>query len=336
MSEATLKNARILIVDDELTNVRYLEVILQEEGYSHIQSTTDARQALPLFTKWQPDLILLDLNMPYLSGFEVMQQLQAYIAKGNYLPILVLTADVSAQLKCDALAAGAKDFLSKPLDTTEVLLRIGNLLATRFQHQILEEKVQKRTHDLESAQRETLQRLALAAEYRDDDTGLHTKRVGLTSARIAQSLGLCKPQVDLLEQTAPLHDIGKIGISDLILLKPTKLTPEEFEAVKLHTLIGGKILSGSNSLWLQQAEKIALTHHERWNGTGYPLGLQGEMIPLVGRIVAVADVFDALTHERPYKRAWTREEALREIEQQSGRQFDPRVVEAFTSLAIGG
>jgi PAS domain S-box-containing protein/putative nucleotidyltransferase with HDIG domain len=197
---------------------------------------------------------------------------------------------------------------------------------------MLEAKVRERTQDLERAQLETLQRLAIAAEYRDDDTGLHTKRVGRTAERIAKALGLAPEQVDLIRRAAPLHDIGKIGISDSILLKPGQLTDDEFATMKRHALIGAEILSNSTSPWLQMAEEIALTHHERWNGRGYPRNLSGEDIPLVGRIVAVADVFDALTHERPYKKAWPINEAKAEIEQQSGNQFDPTVVAAFLGL----
>jgi len=323
-----LKQAKILIVDDEKANVRLLEVILQREGYTAVHSSTDARQALPLFLDIKPDLVLLDISMPHLDGFAVMEQLQPQMTD-DAVPILILTADATTAARHKALAQGAKDFLTKPLDEIEVLLRINNLLESRFHNVLLEQKVRERTQELETAQLETLQRLALAAEYRDDDTGLHTRRVGLTAGRIAEVLGLPPAQVDLISRAAPLHDVGKIGISDMILLKPGKLTDEEFATVKQHAVIGGKILSGSNSLWLQLAEEVALTHHERWDGKGYPHGIAGEAIALVGRIVAVADVFDALTHERPYKKVWPVAEAVAEIQSQSGRQFDPRVVDAF-------
>ena len=327
--------ARILIVDDQPSNVMLLEGILQEEDYTAYRGITDSRQVLPVFLEYQPDLILLDLQMPYLNGFDVMKQLRGRVPLGTFLPILVLTADITPESKRQALAEGATDFLTKPFDNTEVVLRIRNLLQTRSLHlqlqdqnQVLEQKVRERTLELEQTHIEILERLALAAEYRDDDTGQHTKRVGQMSAQIAQTLGLPEMDVELIRRAAPLHDVGKIAIPDSILLKPGKLTPEEFEHMKTHTSVGAKMLSGGRFPLLQMAEEIALTHHERWDGSGYML-LQGETIPLVGRIVTVADVFDALTHERSYKKAWPRNQAIEEIQQQSGRQFDPCIVEAF-------
>ena len=338
MPETIVKQGKILIIDDEKANIRLLEMTLEDAGYDNVHSTTDSRESVMLFRSFQPDIVLLDLSMPYLDGFAVMQLLHAEMPD-HEVPILVLTADALLATKHKALKEGARDFLSKPLDETEVLLRIKNLLESRFSHVLLEAKVQERTRDLEKrtqeleqSQLETLQRLALAAEYRDDDTGLHTKRVGLNAARIAEALGLPSDQVDLILCAAPLHDVGKIGISDTILLKPGKLTDEEFAIMRQHTVIGAGMLSGSTSPWLQLAEEIAISHHERWDGKGYPKGLSGTNIPLVGRIVAIADVFDALTHERPYKSAWSVDEAMAEIESQSGRQFDERVVQVFMSL----
>ena len=335
MLDITQTAARILIVDDQPSNVMLLEGILQEEDFTGSRGLTDSRQALPVFLEYQPDLILLDLQMPYMNGFEVMKQLRGRVPPGTFLPILMLTADITPESKRHALAEGATDFLTKPFDNTEVVLRIRNLLQTRSLHlqlqdqnQVLEQKVRERTLELEQTQVEILERLALASEYRDDDTGEHTKRVGHMSAQIAQTLGLLEEEVELIRRAAPLHDVGKIAIPDSILLKPGKLTPEEFEQMKTHTTMGAKMLSGGRFPLLQMAEEIALTHHERWDGTGY-LKLHGETIPLVGRIVAVADVFDALTNERPYKKAWPRNEAIEEIQRQGGRQFDPRVVEAF-------
>ena len=325
-------------MDDQPSNVLLLEGILHEEDYSAYRSITDSRQVLSVFLEYQPDLVLLDLQMPFLDGFEVMKQLQTHIPLEAFLPILVLTADITPEAKRQALAGGAMDFLTKPFDATEVILRIRNLLQTRALHlqlqnqnQILDQKVRERTAELEATQNEILERLALAAEYRDDDTGEHTQRVGQMAAQIAQALGLPEAEVELIGRAALLHDVGKIAIPDAILLKPGKLTPEEFTHMQTHTALGAKMLSGGQFALMQLAEEIAFTHHERWDGTGY-LGLHGEAIPVAGRIVAVADVFDALTNERPYKKAWPHNEAIEEIQRQSGRQFDPRVVQAFLEI----
>lgn len=331
MLQSHLQHAKILIVDDEKVNVRLLEMILQNGGYKNVFSTTDSREAMSLFHNIQPDIVLLDLAMPHMDGFAVMAQLTTEMPVVA-VPILVLTADITATAKHRALKEGAKDFLTKPLDETEVLLRINNLLENRFHSVNLEELVQERTSDLEQAKMEVMQRLAMAAEYRDDDTGLHTRRVGHMASRIAGALGLPQAQFELILHASPLHDVGKIGIPDSILLKHGKLTADEFTIIKEHATIGGNILAKSNSPYLRLAEEIALTHHERWDGTGYPYQLAGDNIPLVGRIVSVADVFDALTHDRPYKRAWSVEESLAEIKSQSGRQFDPKVVDAFLKI----
>jgi putative two-component system response regulator len=246
-----------------------------------------------------------------------------------------MTGDMTPQARQEALTRGAKDFISKPYHADEVLLRIRTLLETRFlyfqvqsQNQILEAKVRERTRELEAAQIEIIERLALAAEFRDDETGRHTERVGQMAALLARQLGLPDPQVSLIRRAAPLHDVGKIGVPDAVLLKLGKLTPEEFEKVKQHTRIGAKILSGSRFGVLRLAEEIAFSHHERWDGDGY-VGIPADQIPLAGRIVAVADVFDALTQKRPYKAAWPIAEAIAEIERQRARQFDPEVVDAF-------
>lgn len=340
MWDETLRTARILIVDDQEANVSLLKAILSRAGYSSVASTTDPREVLALCVEFEPDLILLDLHMPHLDGFEVMQQLGPHIIEQGYLPTVMLTADITPEAKQQALSRGARDFLTKPFDATEVMLRIRNLLETRFLHlelkgqnRILEEKVRERTQEVEGARNEILERLALAAEYRDDDTGQHIHRVGDMSANLADLLGSSEAEVELIKRTAPLHDVGKIGVSDAVLLKPGKLTAEEFEHVKKHTIIGAGILSGGRHALLRMSEQIALTHHERWDGTGYPGGLTGEAIPRAGRIVAVADVFDALTHERPYKKAWPADEAVAEIVSQRARHFDPEVVDVFVELA---
>jgi putative two-component system response regulator len=339
-SDVDLTSSRILIVDDQEANVRLLEFILDSAGFREYRHTTDSRQVLHLWASFQPDLILLDLQMPHFDGFKVMEQLATELPSHVYLPILVLTADISTQAKQKALSSGASDFLSKPLDAIEVILRIKNLLRTRWlnaelqQHnQTLEAKVQERTARLAEAQLEILDRLATAGEYRDDNTGQHTQRVGKLAAMIAHGLGQSDNQVELLRLAATLHDIGKIGVPDRVLMKEGKLTGEEFAIIKSHTNIGSDILQKSKFSILQVAREIAASHHEKWDGTGYPQGLKAELIPLSGRIVAIADVFDALTHARPYKKAWDLKEALAEIQRQSGRHFDPHLVDVFLSIA---
>ena len=337
MGPRIFKNARILIVDDEQVNVELLRRLLERAGFSRIESTNDSRQAVDLYLEFRPDLIVLDLHMPHRDGLEVLDELNA-IAEASYLPILMLTGDDTQEAKREALSRGAKDFLNKPFHSDEVLLRIGTLLETRFlylqiqsQNQMLEAKVRDRTRELEAAQIEIIERLARAAEFRDDHTGHHTERVGQMAALLAKQIGLPDSQVYTIRRAAPLHDVGKIGIPDSILMKLGKLTPEEFEIVKTHTAIGARILSGSRFTILRLAEEIAFNHHERWDGDGY-VGIAGAAIPLAGRIVAVADVFDALTQKRPYKAAWTVNEAVSEIERQRGRQFDPTLVDAFLRI----
>jgi putative two-component system response regulator len=335
---AALKRAKILVVDDQKENVLLLERILEQAGYTKVTSTTDSSEVVALCSQALPDLILLDLHMPDPDGFEVMEQLSPWL-EGRWFPILVLTADATPEAKRRALAGGAKDIVTKPFDQTEVLLRIENLLQVRFlqaelrkQNLTLEQRVYERTEDLLDARLEILQRLALAAEYRDDDAGEHTQRVGRTSAFIARALGLDQDQIELVKLAAPLHDVGKIGVPYQILLKPGRLTPEELQLMQAHVNVGSFILSGSRSPVLRMAEQIAFTHHEWWDGSGYASGLKGTDIPLGGRIVAVADVFDALTHDRPYRSAWPVEQAVAEIRKLSGSQFDPQVVEAFQLL----
>ncbi len=311
-----------------------LRRLLERAGLTDIQSTNDSREAASMYVQFRPDLILLDLHMPHMDGLQVIDELNQ-IAEASYLPILMLTGDLSQEARQEALSRGAKDFLNKPFHREEALLRIGTLLETRFlylqiqsQNKILEAKVRERTRELEAAQVEIIERLARAAEFRDDNTGQHTERVGQMAALLARQMGLPDPQVSLIRRAAPLHDVGKIGIPDAVLLKLGKLTVDEFELVKTHTTIGARILSGSRFSLLQLAEEIAFTHHERWDGNGYA-GIVQEHIPLAGRIVAVADVFDALTQKRPYKPAWPIGEAIAEIERQRRRQFDPNVVDAF-------
>ena len=331
--------ARIVVVDDQHANVVLLERMLEQWGYTHVIGTTDSSAVVNICSETRPDLIVLDLQMPKPDGFELMEILRPMTQGPPSVPVLVLTADVTPATRQRALATGAGDFLSKPLDPIEVRLRISNLLETRrlqrelvAQNQSLEEAVQNRTQDLEIARLELLERLALAAEYRDDDTQEHAQRVGRTTALLARVMGIPDTDVEVLRRAAPLHDIGKIGIPDQILLKRGQLSSEEYELMKSHTRIGAEILSGSDFATLSAAEEIAFSHHESWNGSGYPRGLAGESIPLAGRIVAVADVFDALVHERPYKPEWPIEHTVNEIVTLAGVQFDPQVVNAFVAL----
>jgi putative nucleotidyltransferase with HDIG domain len=326
----------LLIIDDQPENIRLLVRILNQAGYLNITTTTDSSRVSELQALSKPDIVLLDLHMPNQDGFAVLQKLAPLTFGTDRLPVVMITADDSSETKRMALTLGAKDFVSKPFDQAEVVLRIQNLLETRFLHQELrkqnnelEQKVAARTKELEESQMEMLERLATAVEFRDDDTGDHTKRVGLLSGRLAEAVGLGTAAADLVRRAAPLHDIGKVGISDAILLKPGPLTPEERAIMQTHTTIGSKMLSKGRSELVRLCQRIARSHHERWDGSGYPDGLVEQGIPLEARIVAVADFFDALTHERPYRDAWTLSKTLDTINDASGSHFDPVVVEAL-------
>lgn len=330
--------AKILIVDDEPANISLLEDILENEGYTYFRSTQDSRKALDMYKEIRPDLVLLDLNMPYLDGFQVMEQLKEQ-EKNSYAPVLVLTAQPDRNIRIRALAAGARDFIGKPFDITEVVQRISNMLEIRLLHneirdqnQVLEEKVQARTHELEKSRQEAILRLGRAAEYRDNETGMHVIRMSRLSKKLAEEIGLTREQCQLILQASPMHDVGKIGVPDEILLKPGKLNEKEWAIMKKHPEIGAEILSGSHSTVIQMAETIALTHQERWNGSGYPFGLKGEEIPLAGRIVALCDVFDALTSKRYYKEAFSIEKTMQIIEEGRGKDFEPQLVDAFKKI----
>ncbi len=338
MQREIVQNSNILIVDDQAPNIELLVRILRHYGFQYLHTFTDPRRVAPLFQEIRPDLVMLDLRMPHLDGLSLFKQLRSQIPEGTYLPFLILTADQSDRAKKDALSLGAKDFLTKPFDQMEVVLRSYNLLETRFLHlqlqkhnQTLEEKVRERTRELRDTQVEILRRLAVAAEFRDDETGQHTQRVGRLAARLAQEAGLPEQQVELIREAAPLHDLGKIGISDNILLKPGKLTAAEYDTIKCHTEIGARILAGDRFPLLKMAEQIALYHHERWDGSGY-IGLKGEAIPIAARIVTIADVFDVIIHARPYKVARPLEDAVDEIRRECGTRFDPALVAAFLRL----
>lgn len=334
----SLNTAKILIVDDQAPNVVLLEKILQADGYEQVTTTTDSRQVAELYAQHHFDLVLLDLNMPYLTGFEVMQQLNE-LEPDNYVPILVLTAQPDMKTRLRALESGARDFLTKPFDRLEVLSRIRNMLEVRMMHnqirdqnRILEEKVQERTRELAETRFEIIRRLGRAAEYRDNETGLHIVRMSKYSQLLGRAAGMDEAQSELLLNASPMHDIGKIGIPDSILLKQGKLDPDEWKIMKMHPVIGAEILSGHQSELMSMASQIALAHHEKWDGSGYPGGLRGEEIPLEARVVAVCDVFDALTTARPYKKAWPVEEAIAYIDDNSGKHFDPELVKLCPDL----
>lgn len=333
------ENARILIVDDEADNVELVRRILESDGYSEIKGIHDPRNVVEEVSEFEPDLIMLDIVMPHMDGHEVLKRLQEPDLHDPSRPVLVLTSDHSRQAQRHAWEAGSKDFITKPLSPSEVRMRVRNLIETRLLHEelkeyneLLEERVRQRTAELEEARLQVLHRLARAAEYRDDETGQHTRRVGRSAARIARALGMTGREVAGIRMAAPLHDVGKIGIPDAILLSADRLSDAEFEVMKTHCSIGADLLSSEDVPLLDLAAEIALSHHERWDGDGYPGGLSGEDIPLSGRIVAVADTFDALTHTRPYKRAWTVEAAAELLERDAGAHFDPDVVEAFREV----
>lgn len=338
-TEKDIKESRILILDDEQTNLTLIEKVLELDGYQNFISTSDSTKAIELYQKHRPHLILLDLNMPVFDGFDVMNQLAAIESEDSFPSILVLTAQIDRDTRIRALNGGAKDYVHKPFDRVELLSRIRNQLEVTLlyemvqnQNNILEEKVAERTQELQETRLEVIHRLGLAAEYRDNETGLHIIRMSKVSAELARAVGLSNNQCELILNSSPMHDIGKLGIPDSVLLKPGKLDAEEWEIMKTHTKIGAEILSGGDTELLEQARIIALTHHEKWDGSGYPEGLKGEAIPLEGRIVALADVFDALTSERPYKKAWPVEKAVEYIKEMSGSQFDPNLVDIFITI----
>lgn len=334
-------NARILIIDDEASSVALLRQVLSDSGYHNLRTLSDFRRAVAVIGEWDPDLVLLDLHLSHSAGIALLDNIRNELAIPE-LPIVVITADASTTARMATLEAGATDFLLKPIDTFEVSLRVRNLLRLRKLHRELSEqaaslelRVAERTTELAASQREILERLALASEYRDDMTGQHTERVGVLSVRIAHELRLPPDEIEIIRFAAPLHDIGKIAIPDHILLKPGPLTRSEYQEVKLHVTVGASILAGGTNPILRMAEQVALTHHERWDGTGY-LGLAKEEIPPAARIVAVADVFDALVSVRPYKEAWSLDRAATEIVGLSGTHFDPDVIEAFQAAIAGG
>jgi putative two-component system response regulator len=327
--------ARIVVVDDQASNLKLVDRMLQRAGYEHVRCLQTGTDVEDIVTRDDIDLILLDLNMPVLDGYAVMRRL-AQLDLDVPPAVLVLTAQNGREHRHRALLSGANDYISKPFDEIELLARMKNLLDSRIARKALYEqnleldaRVRARTDELYQTRLEIVRRLGRAAEYRDNETGMHILRMSRMSVVLAEQIGLSTQECELLLNAAPMHDIGKIGIPDHILLKPGKLDADEWEVMKTHTTIGAQILSGSDSDLMCMAREIALTHHEKWDGSGYPYGLSGESIPLVGRIVAVADVFDALTSERPYKKPWSLDEAVDFLRRNAGGHFDPELVATF-------
>ncbi|OSM04986.1 response regulator [Magnetofaba australis] len=328
--------ARILVVDDQQVNVKLLDKLLRMSGFSHVECVTDPTLVETLHGQDPYDLILLDIRMPQMDGFEVMSRIRSLSSDGDYLPVLVMTAQTDQETRLHALELGARDYLTKPFDRVEALHRICNMLEVRMLHKqardqnrILEQRVRERTEELQNTQLEVVRRLGMASEYKDNETGLHIVRMSQYAEAIAREAGMSPGECELLLNASPMHDIGKLGIPDGILQKPGKLDDAEWAKMRQHAEIGAHLLEGGESEVMETARIIALTHHERWDGSGYPTGLQGEEIPVFGRICAIADVFDALTSTRPYKAAWPQEKAVEEIVTMSGTHYDPELVQAF-------
>jgi response regulator RpfG family c-di-GMP phosphodiesterase len=325
----------ILIIDDTDVNLILFAALVKKLDGCHPHTFPDARQGLEWAANNMPDLVIVDYMMPDMDGLEFIEKFRELPGRES-VPVLMITANDQKQLRYRALDIGANDFLTKPVDKVEFLARSKNMLTLNEARKLLAdratwlaEEVRKATHEIVQRERETVVRLSKAAEYRDPETGAHILRMAHYSRLIAQKLGLPVADQELLLEAAPMHDIGKVGIADKILLKPGRLEPEEFEIMKQHSVVGYELLKGSSSRVLQAGAEIALGHHEKFDGSGYPNGLKGEEIPIFSRIVAVADVFDALTSERPYKKAWTLEAAVDLLVEGKGKHFDPACVQAF-------
>jgi two-component system response regulator RpfG len=328
----------ILVIDDQATSRLLMQELVSTtslDGPVEVKSFGDPVEALRWVETNAPDLVLTDYSMPQMTGLEFAKRFRQRYPD---VPLVVVTGMNDREIRYKALEAGATDFLTKPVDHTECRARCRNLLTMYHQQKLiknraalLEEQVKQATRDISLREQETLLRLAKAGEYRDEETGLHVLRMARFSGLIAKGLGLPEDDCQVIVASAPMHDIGKIGIPDGILLKPGKLSPQERKQMQEHTRIGYEILRDSPSMYIRMGAVIARSHHERFDGNGYPDNLIGEDIPLPARIVAVADVFDALMSVRPYKSAWALQDALQYLVEQKGKHFDPRCVEAFLS-----
>ena len=324
----------VLVVDDEPSNVVLMERMLLAGGFSCIRTEVDPTRILPAIESDVPDLILLDLHMPEVDGFHVLAEISKMFKHGFSPPVVVVTADTSRETLKRALNYGAVDFITKPVDQTELVLRVRNHLHFRRMALQLDTRLQAVEAELESERLEAIERLAFAAEARESGMGEHIRGIDDLSAAIARELGMTNGEAAVLGRAARVHDIGKIAVPDSILLKPGPLDAAEREVMRSHTTVGGAILAGSRSPVLRIAEQIALGHHEHWDGNGYPAGVAGAEIPLPARVVAVADVFDALIHERAYKLAWPVSRAITEIVSKRDTQFDPDVIDAFVRVDV--
>ena len=326
---------QVLIIDDTEINLILFGALVKKLDECTAVTFADSQLALEWVGAHVPDLVIVDYMMPVLDGLEFIRLFRA-IPGRETVPVLMITANDQKEIRYRALDLGANDFLTKPVDKVEFLARAKNMLSLNLARKQLADhaswlsgEVRKATREIAERERETVFRLSKAAEYRDPETGAHILRMAHFSKLIARELGLSVEDQQLLLEAAPMHDIGKVGIADKILLKPGRLEPEEFEIMKQHAIFGYELLKGSSSKVLQAGAEIARGHHEKFDGTGYPYGLKGDAIPIFSRIVAVADVFDALTSERPYKKAWGTDEALAFIRSGAGTHFDAACVDAF-------
>jgi putative two-component system response regulator len=328
-----LYNSRVLIVDDTKINVDILVAALSHEY--KLSVATNGEAALAQVDENRPDLILLDIMMPMMDGYEVCSKLKSD-PETSSIPVIFITAADGLTNITKGFKLGAVDYITKPFRIAELQARVRTHLSLRHamlaladQNRILDVRVKERTKELKETQLEIIYRLSRAAEYRDNDTGMHIKRLSHLCRILATACDCDEETCDLIFHASPMHDVGKIGIPDAILLKPGPLDAAEWKIMQTHTTVGAEILSGHDSLLIKIGGVIALTHHEKWDGSGYPQGLSGYAIPLVGRITAICDVFDALTSKRPYKEAWPLDEALNLIRSGNGSAFDPRIVECF-------
>lgn len=325
-----LPTQTVLIADDMPENIMVLERILRNDY--RIRAATCGQRALEIAqSEEQPDIILLDVMMPDIDGFEVCRRLKAE-SSTRHIPVIFVTAMEEIKDEAHGFELGAVDYIHKPVSPPIVQARVRMQLAIHDQNRELERKVRERTAELNETRLQIIRRLGRAAEFRDNETGMHVIRVSHYCRLLAHAAGMNEEDVELIFNASPMHDIGKIGIPDRILLKPGKLDDEEFRTMQSHAKIGAEILGMHRSPLLDMAYTIALTHHEKWNGRGYPCGLSGDDIPLVGRIAAIADVFDALTSERPYKKPWPLPQALELIQSEAGQHFDPKLVAKFCEI----